>query len=199
MSWFGGVRSQRGFTMVEMVTVISIVAILSMIVIVSTQVGNQRQQLRDAAANYISAARNAESLANSGQVFEGAARKAYGVCITSSEISNSKCGTPGGNQVLDTYQVFARVTTEATKASLGSPPAGPPYIVASFTLPKDFVFSEPASYLDYVPPGPTLYANGSQADIEIVIRHKDVTNCAGSKDCQTIQIKPRAGAIYVAD
>lgn len=198
-------RSQAGFSLVEMMTVLMIIAVLTAIVVASTQVGNQRQQLRDAAANYVASARNADTLAATSRTFpdpnqdnEPTPRKAYGVCITSSETSGSKCKVDSGQRA-DSYQVYARDTAEtggSVKEALGDPPANP-HIVATYTLPKDFVFAEPHYYLDYIPPAPTLFANGEQDNVTLVIRKFDANSCSGSKDCQTIEVRPRAGSVYV--
>lgn len=212
--------SEGGFTLIELITIMTVMAVLSALLIASTQVGNRRQQLRDAAAGYASAARNAESLASSAQAVtdpvtgQPTARKAYGVCITSSEIANNTgCQAPSGAQAADTYQVYARRLVETApdvKTSLVQRPDQPD-IIASFTLPKDYSFAAPDIHLDYLPPVPALYANddtvdtnGGTDDTELIIKHKDVTlaQCSsGSQqqkaDCQTIQIKPLAGAVYV--
>ncbi len=202
--------SQGGFTLIEMVTILTIIGILSGLLIVSTQVGNRRTQLRDAAAGYVSAARNAESLANSAQAVGPAgsqtARKAYGVCITSSQIPNAKCDDPVSvGKPADTYQVFARDPAETapdTQAALlnrpGSTVSGvsnPPFIVSSYKLPQDFTFSNPGVWLDYVPPSGNLFKNGGTNNATLKIRYKG--SCANAKDCQTIQIRPPAGAVYV--
>lgn len=203
--------SEGGFTLVEMMTVLTVIAILSAMVIVSTQVSNRRQQLRDAAAGYVSAARNAESLASSAQAVtdpvtgQPTARKAYGVCLTSSQIpNNTGCQAPSGDQTADTYQVYARRTAETTpdvKASLALPP-DQPTIVASFKLPTDYSFTTPGTYLDFLPPAPTLYVNGGTVNTQLIIKYRnvDLSQCSsGSQkpDCQTIQINPLAGAVYV--
>ncbi len=202
--------SEGGFTLVEMMTVLTVIAILSALVIVSTQVSNRRQQLRDAAAGYVSAARNAESLASSAQAVtdsvtgQPTARKAYGVCITSSEIAGTKCNVPAADQTADTYQVYARQTAETSPDVLQAltQPPDQPDIVASFTLPTDYSFTTPGTYLDFLPPAPTLYVNGGTANTQLIIKYKNVNlpQClAGSTkaDCKFIQIKPLAGAVYV--
>lgn len=201
----GAIRNQDGFSLVEMMTVLTIIGVLSAIVVASTQVGNQRQQLRDAAANYVAAARNADTLAATSQVFpdpnqgnQNAPRKAYGVCITSSQTSGSKCTVQSGQRA-DSYQVYARDTAEtggSVKAALEDPPADP-HIVSTFTLPKDYVFAEPHYYLDFVPPAPSLFVDGTQDSVSLIIRKFDAQGCTGNLDCQTIRINPRAGSVYV--
>lgn len=213
--------SQGGFTLIEMVTILAVIAVLSGLVIANTQVGNRRQQLRDAAVGYVSAARNAESLASSSQAIpdpdqadQPAARKAYGVCITSSAIANTKCNAPSGAQVADTYQVYARDPDETSPVVADSitNPADQPEIIATSKLPKDYSFvlqtsppNTPATvylYLDYLPPAPSMFADGDSLDRTLTIKHKDVSlfQCFfGPKkaDCQTIQVKPRSGVVYV--
>ncbi|MSU76353.1 type II secretion system protein [Patescibacteria group bacterium] len=202
MKWLQGARGQSGFTLIEMITVVSIITILSVLVIVSTRVGNQRQQLRDAAAGYVTAARNAESLASASQDVGGTARKAYGVCITSSQLTTStdQCADPfAAGKPADTYRVYGRSETVGIKDTLDDIPVNPT-IVASFKLPAGIEFASPNVRIDYIPPAPTLYVNGLREDATVTIQkngNNSSSGCGGGKDCQTIQIKPRAGAIYV--
>ena len=199
--------SQGGFTLIEMVTIIVMISILSMIILANTQTGNRRQQLRDAAEDYVSAAKHAESLASGSQAVadpdlggQKTSRKAYGVCITSSQIANSKCANPSG-QTADTYQVYARDLDEtalSVEASLTSPPTEPE-IISTFKLPQDYSFLITDVWLDYVPPTPAMFVNGLSSNRQVIIAYKDLTltECAGNRDCRYIQVKPLAGAVYV--
>jgi prepilin-type N-terminal cleavage/methylation domain-containing protein len=192
---------ERGYTLMEMVVAISIIAILTALVVANTRVGNKRQELRDAAAGYVTAARNAEALASGAQPVAGSSRKAYGLCLTTSQaLPGGHCVAVPSGQRADAYQVFARRTAEtqtSALAAIGLPPDNPD-IVASFTLPRDLEFATPGFYLDYLPPAPALRVTGQQPDrISLTIRIVGHTNCAGSADCKNIVIRPRAGAVYV--
>lgn len=205
--------SQGGFTLIEMVTIIVMIAILSAMIFANSQTGNRRQQMRDAAAGYASATKHAESLASSSQAIadpnQGGAktsRKAYGVCITSSAIVDTpanpnRCRPPAAGQSADSYQIYARAleeTSPTVEQSLASPP-DEPEIIETHKLPKDYSFITPGVWIDYVPPTPTLFANGQTGFEQVIIAYKDlnVQNCTNNQDCRHIDIRPLAGAVYV--
>ncbi len=176
---------QRGYTLVEVVSMLAILSLLSALLIVNTRVGDQRQRIREAANQYVIAAKKAENAATSSQVVGGTARKAYGVCVTSITAvdSGGKC-TPAGGTNATAFQVYARTATDATTASA---PVSPD-IIASYKLPSGVTFTS-SPYLDYQPPVPKLTANGLTNNVNLVL--------SGSNYSQTVVIRPNAGVVYV--
>src|SRR2546430_301520 len=121
--------SQGGYTMIELVSMMAIIAVLSTLVIANTSVGNKRQQVRDAAGQYVTALKNAESAATSSRTIavgsvqlascnDAAAtscpRRAYGVCLTTSASvdGGGKCAVPASNTTPDAFQVYARTRAD---------------------------------------------------------------------------------------
>ncbi len=99
------------------------------------------------------------------------------------------------------YQIYARDLSETSptvEQSITSPPDQPD-IISSHKLPKDYSFVTGSTWLDYVPPGPTLYADGQQAVRQVVVAYKDLTlgECPGNRDCRYVQVRPLSGAVYV--
>jgi type II secretory pathway pseudopilin PulG len=199
--------------MLEMITVVVMIGILSVILLANTQVGNRRQQLRDAADAYVSAAHHAESMASGAEAVtdssgQKTSRKAYGVCITSSQITNTpanpnRCKQVAPGQKADMFQVYARELSETSPTvenAVGSQP-NQPSIISSTKLPKNYSFITYDVWLDYVPPVPTLYTNGQQppSGRDIIIGYKNLTEleCRGNADCRFIHVRPVAGAVYV--
>lgn len=195
--------NQRGYTLIEMVSVLGIVGVLSGLIIANTAVGNKRQQLRDAVAGYVTAAKQAESLAASNQlVTEGTTtvtspRFAYGVCITTSQVAGTTCTVPTGTQPADTYRLYARRTADRNYQSAPDLPD----IISSHTLPKDVYFNQSlltAQWIDYLPPTPSLQARGLSPAGELIIQldHRPPGQTTPSYT-RTIGIRPKAGAVYV--
>lgn len=190
-------RSQSGYTLIELLAVIGIISVLTALVVANTAIGDKRQQLRDAVAGYVSAAKQAETLAASSQpVSDGSfstPRLAYGVCLTSSAAASGpalKCQAPSSTQRVDTYQVYARRITDTALTSRPDQPD----IVASYTVPRSVEFSASAAtvWIDYKPPGPSLLANGlttPQTVEATVVGRTEYKRQAG--------IRPGAGAVYV--
>ncbi len=191
-------RDQRGFTMLEMVTVLAIVGVLSALVIANTVVGDRRQVLRDEAAGLVSLIRNVEARAAASEAIpddEGnpVSRKAYGACATTTA-SDVPCAAPGPGQPADEYQLYARRLDDTDYTQ---PPTDPD-ILQTVELPDDVVFSwAGGGYLDFFPPQPRMLVVGSDADRSTTLQYEDITNCAGSPDCVTIRFRPRAGVVYV--
>jgi type II secretory pathway pseudopilin PulG len=194
--------AEGGYTIIEMATVIAIIAVLMGLVIANTATGNKRQELRDTMAGYVAAAKQAEGLAASGQTVPPAApaaeqaassRGAYGVCITSSAINNSKCDAVANaaTQPLDTYQVYARNRNDTNLAVRPNNPD----IISTFKVSRNVVFTSQAVWIDYVPPGPDLLANGSTNPSE----NPTVTGqvVGNSSYTRSVIIRPKAGAVYV--
>lgn len=191
------VRSEGGYTLLEMVSVIAIISVLTGLVVANTVIGNKRQQLRDTVSGYVAAAKQAEGLAASGQTVtsgsEQTSRAAYGVCITSSAITNSRCSaiSNAATQPLDTYQVYGRLSTDTNYATRPNNPD----IIASYTAPKNIIFTSQAVWLDYLPPGPDLLANGNgNPGTNPVVTAQVVGN---SSYTRSAIIRPKAGAVYV--
>ncbi|MEX1113595.1 MAG: type II secretion system protein [Patescibacteria group bacterium] len=190
-------RDQRGFTMLEMVTVLAIVGVLSALVIVNTAVGDRRQELRDAASQFITHVRNVEARAAASEAIpdeEGnpVSRKAYGICA-SSTVSDEPCALPPSGTRADEYELYARQTDDTDYASRPTNPD----ILQTVMLPEDVAFSVSGGHLDFLPPQPSMLVVGSSADRAIGFQYQDVSNCGGSPDCVTIRFRPRAGVVYV--
>ena len=131
--------SQGGYTLVELLTVMGIISVLIALVVANTSIGDKRQQLRDTIAGYVTAAKQAETLAASSQpVSDGTnstPRLAYGICLTSSAAADAaslKCQAPGTGQRVDTYQVYARRTGETILTDRPSQID----IISTYTVPK---------------------------------------------------------------
>lgn len=202
-------RDQRGYTLVELVTLTGIVSLLAGLVIASTSVGNQRQLARDAAFGYVNAARQAESLAASARAVPDAngnnvSRKAYGVCVTSTAIANSRCApiSNPATQRADMYQIYARAVNDT---SYTSPPTNPDIISSHYAdpsvpgsgRPSQVTLSNPTIYLDYLPPGPSLRVNGlpsaANPACPSTAQLRFVTGGYG----RNVGIRACAGAVYV--
>lgn len=210
-------RSQRGFTVIEMLTVLMVIGVLSTLILVNTQVGNRRQELRDSAAEYVNGVRNVESRAaaaeavNDPETGQATSRKAYGVCVTSTEANDgkdfpdSKCAPPGDNP--DAYQIFARTLDDTSNNPALDQSPEAPMILQSVRLPDDFQFELPTEsvgpsgtfFLDFVPPQPLLFVNGTVPDqpVDLRIFYVKTDGCNSGADCKTIRIRPKAGAVYV--
>ncbi|MDP4000569.1 MAG: type II secretion system protein [bacterium] len=189
---------QRGFTLIEMVTVFIVIAVLTALILANTQTGDRRQELRDNAAGFVNSARNAEARASAAESVGGTSRKAYGICLTSTTAKdsqgntfpNSKCAAPSGQA--NAYQVYARTLADSTAHPTWDTPPVLPDILASQKLPKDvrfFAFGQ--VYLDYVPPQPTLYVNGGTNDRWLYL----FSNKASYY--KLIRIRPKSGEVYV--
>jgi prepilin-type N-terminal cleavage/methylation domain-containing protein len=198
--WRQVLGSQGGYTIIEMVSVIAIISVLTGLMIASTSVGNKRQELRDMIAGYVAAAKQAESLAASGQSISPSdqaqaafSRPAYGVCITSSAINNARCDAVANpaTQPLDTYQIYARKKNDTNYASRPSNPD----IISTSQVPKNVVFTSQSVWIDYLPPGPDLLANGSSNPSS----NPTVTGqvVGQSSYTRSAVIRPKAGAVYV--
>ncbi len=197
-----GLASQAGYTLVEMVVLIGIMGVLSALVVANTKVGDKRQELRDAANQFVSAAKHAESMAAASEVVEDptasatdplkkASRKAYGICLSSSP--TAACKTTGS---LANYQLYVR------DAASGSDLAATnnAILIKNYPLPPNVQFSNPLlgfplGWVDYVPPQPKMTVNGldtQRPDTKIVL--------SSSKDAgypQTVVARPAAGVVYV--
>ena len=207
MKWL---TDQRGYNLVELIVLMGILSVLAALVIANTRVGSVRQQTRDAAFGYVNAARQAEALAGSAQPVGGVPRKAYGVCITSSRVANSVCNVPSAGQPIDTYQVYARNVNDTTYTrSPGQAPVGQaPTILATFrtdpgvratttvaaTETPRITFTSGNTWIDYLPPGPTLRSNGQGSPSCPGVTNLVVTSTGYTR---TIGINACAGAVYV--
>lgn len=190
-------RGQAGFTLIEMVTVIMVISVLTALILVNTQVGNRRQELRDTAAEFVNRARNAEARASAAEPVDGTSRKAYGICLTSKNSADaagtfpkSECAPPQG--VADAYQVYARTVADTDANPLNQRPENPD-ILSSHELPKDVRFFFGGNlYLDYVPPQPLLFVRGSTNDQAVYLFSPKTKGYT-----KRIWIKPKSGAVYV--
>ena len=192
---------QHGYTLLEMVTIMAMISVLSGLLLANTRVGDKRQQLRDVAAGYVTAVKQAETLATSSQAVRDLTdttspqtpRLAYGVCLTSSAITNSHCGRPGGTQRVDMYQIYARDVADTSYGQRPGRNGPPPAIIANFTLPTDISFDDAQIWVDYFPPGNRMLVNGrdDQGEIEVIARigNQGTTRRAG--------LRANAGAVYV--
>lgn len=182
---------QGGFTMVEMVTILAIIGVLSALVIANTSVGDQRQRLRDAVAQFVTAAKSAETGANSSQLVNGSSRKAYGICVTTSAQASSKCNAAGPGQLLDTYQVYARTSTDQNYAVRPSAPD----IITTYSLPRNVTFraDSATSWVEFRPPGPITSFNGSTSSSGNITIQTGTGNSAYNR---SIQVNAAAGAVY---
>ena len=198
-------RGQAGFTLIEMLTVFLVVGVLTTLILVNTQTGDRRQELRDSAAEFVNAARNAESRAAAAQPVNGTSRKAYGVCVTSSfVIGQNRCTQTQAGRVSDLYQVYARNLSDSGQGALTHRPVNPD-IISTHKLPKNFSFFDDDLYIDYVPPGPYMFANGETTNTFAWIiyggpdqaQSKCNPGFSDYRDCKIIQIRPAAGAVYV--
>lgn len=190
-------QSQAGYSLIELLAVMGIISVLTALVVANTSIGDKRQQLRDAVAGYVTAAKQAETLAASSQpVSDGSTstpRLAYGVCLTSSAAASGsalKCQAPSVDQKVDTYQVYARRSTDTILTDRPDQPD----IIATFTVPRSIEFQAAAAsiWLDYKPPGPSLLANGlttAQTVEAIVTNRTEYKRQAG--------IRPGSGSVYV--
>lgn len=193
------ILGEGGYTLVEMVTVMAIIAVLSGLVVANTQFGDRRQQLRDATANYVTAAKLAESSASTSAVVGGSSRKAYGVCLTSTaqgdNQTNNQCDQPAVGQALDMYQVYARSTADTTYTQPPNRVGVPaPNIIASYTLPKDMRFTSSLGnvWFDFLPPGPSLTLKGAGTSGQLTVQY----GSGASGYSRIITINPGAGAVY---
>lgn len=196
--------NQSGYTVIELITLLAIVGVLSAITIANTRVGGVRQQIRDSAALYLTAVKRAEVMAASSTPVNDSAesnpelrsksRKAYGVCITSSQQGTdpavNKCAKASGAQPLNMFQVYARKTTDTNYTQR---PASPD-IIESRSLPRNIVFVSDQYYLDYFPPQPSLRVNGDSAVNQAQI---DIKTTSGDTYQKAIIVRPLAGAVYV--
>lgn len=188
-SWMRrGWRSQGGYTLTELVVLMGIMAILSGLVVANTKVGDKRQELRDAANQFVSTARQAESMAAASQDVKGSSRKAYGICVS---VNTTQCmaagtGTPGTHFLLYGRRSVPTVDSTYTNA----PALTSNDLVSSFKLPSKVTFEPSAFWLDYLPPTPSLKLKGSD-DTDGVL--KAVT--PGYE--QNIRVRTKAGALYV--
>jgi prepilin-type N-terminal cleavage/methylation domain-containing protein len=189
-------RDQRGFTLIEMVTVLMVIGVLSALILVNTQTGDRRQQLRDDASDFIASVRNAEARASAGQPVGGTSRKAYGICVTSTSASdasgsfpNSKCAPPGGNPS-DAYQVYARTQADTDARPALDQAPDKPDILVSRTLSKDVSILPKQLYLDFMPPQPLMSVNGNT-------NNRSLFFFSPQYGFKIVQLRPSSGAAYV--
>ena len=188
---------ERGYTVVELMVIIGIIMVLTAMVMANTRVGDRRQSLRDAAEQIVGAARQAEAMAAGSQTVGGQHRRAYGICISDSSLPTAKCAQGAG----DVVQVYARsltqcpLTTAVCRFDLRPSDAD---IITSYRLPRNVrVSNGVGTYIDYVPPIPSMRVNGGTQNI--AAGSFTVGFVTGTADAysRSIIIQPRSGAIYV--
>lgn len=212
-------HDESGYTLVELISLTAIIGVLTALMVANTSFGNKRQELRNTAQLYATAARSAESMASSSQpVQEGATvtkspRKAYGICITK-VAATTPCELPSaGDQ--KAFAVYGRALTDGPTASgayvapSATAGASRPDIVRSYTLPDKITFETASwqTYIDYIPPGPTIRAVAPvgpdcnlAAGCAVYLKVSSKTAvCTDSPDpdCSTVRIRGQSGAVYV--
>lgn len=185
-------RDQRGYTLIEMVSMMAIMAVLSGLVIANTKTGDKNQKLRDAADNIVTIARQAEAYATSSQVVAGSSRPAYGICLAASG-NCSLTGTTGH------YLIYARQNSDSNFTQ--RPTLAPQDIIKYYSLSSGIVVQPLTTsggllgslWVDYQPPGPTVRVNGASTTQIIRVRFQG----GGPSYYKDIVINPGAGAVYV--
>ena len=188
--------------MIEMVVMIFMVAVLGGLVIANTRVGDNRQRIRDAAYQFVSAARQAQG--NSTALLavrqpDGVmtTRPSYGVCITSSQVPGATldCDDPG---VLpkDTFQIYARRTADTTFTNRPSTPE----ILATYRLPAGATITESGAppsrqhWIDYVAPTASMFVCYSNPP---TCQNAPPLVVGDASFRRTIVLRPTAGVLYV--
>jgi type II secretory pathway pseudopilin PulG len=183
-----GLNNQRGYTIVELVSLILIIGVLTVLLVSSTRVGDRRQVLRDQTSVYVNAVREAETYALSSKPVSGASRPSYGVCLTSS--SSTDCSTTAGSPITR-INVFAR--TNPAQALSATPPGSAVVIIKSTQLnDKVSVTTGQSTFVEYAPLSGKLYVNGSNTtNSELVFNYTGETSYT-----RTVALRPLAGAVY---
>lgn len=209
-------HDQRGYSLVELLSILMIMGVLTLLVIFNTRTGDEHQQLRDAASDYTTAVKQAESMAAAAQPVLDASdntlksRKSYGVCITG-EFASTPC-TVSGAEKATRYQLFARrgnrCVADPTVTCLGwGKPDNNVDVIKTYTLPKSavFVLDGASTYIDYMPPAPTMEVHRapgppvtSTNEIQIILSKDYGQPCStAGVYCNTIAMRPGAGVVYV--
>lgn len=189
-------RDQRGYTLMEMVVLMGIMIVLTGLMIANTKVGDKRQQLRDAAGGFVSAAKQAESLASGSTKVKDpgtgveTSRKAYGICLT--DAATPACTVTGR---ANGYQIYARTGTTVDIAT--APTASNVTIIATFLFPDKVELNATTPYIDYLPPAPTMKVNGGDTSLQLQFQYRKVSSDTVPDYFKTIQLNPGAGAVYV--
>lgn len=209
-------KDQRGYSVIELLSILMIMGVLTSLVVFNSNGRDTKQQVRDAASNYVTAAKQAESMASSSQAVLNAStgqqesRQAYGVCLRS-EGATTPC-TVIPTQPITKYEVYARRGTRCPDPAVPcngwpSPEAAGIDVVKTYTLPKKaaFVQSAAQTFVDYQPPGPSMEVhetyNGAPVpatEVQLIVIDDVARTCApAGVFCNTVAIRANAGVVYV--